>query len=495
MRSNRWAILVSACWIGLAAGCADPVTFPEAFLPEAAQKAGAWRAWDADGDGRADVFAFAGDDSGGRVTQLGYDRNRDGACDERVRLDDLPISHCRHLVIILDGFGHELIKEYYDAGGLRMFHAPSRVICPYPAMSDLSLPDILDDQPARGMEAVYYDRKAGRRVGGTASYLLRRNKSYTRLLQYSGHPVMDVFGYLHPWRTFRKETKWVKQLFDRRRSQETIAYIGTSAAVGTLEGAEGQRRCLGRIERLVWQVLAETGGLTKVTLLADHGQGYVPSKRLPLEGLLAEKGWRVTGRLRGGNDVVTAPFGLISCARFATLQPGRLAADLAGIDGVELASFAAGDTVVVLAPDGQRAVISRRGERFRYEPIAGDPLELCEILPKIPADEAGYRDADALLTATARHRWPAPLQRLWRTHFGLVESPPDVICSLAGDVFYGSGYLASKVDIASAHGGLDRANSTTFIMSTAAPLPPVMRSRDIPRELSKLTGRPWPLGK
>jgi hypothetical protein len=488
-------ILLSACWAPLAAGCADPVSFPQASLAEAAREAGAYRAWDIDGDGRADVFAFSGAGAAGRVTQIGYDRNRDGTCDERIPLDALPINHCRHLVIILDGFGHDLVKSHYEAGGLRMFHPPSRVICPYPAMSDLSLPDILNDQPARGMEAVYFDRKAGRRGGGTAAYLLRRNKSYTRLLQYRGHPVMDVFGYLHPWRTFRKETKWVKQLFDRRRSKELIAYIGTSAGVGTLQGAEGQKRCLRRIERLVWQVLTETGGLTKVTLLADHGQGYTPSRRLGLEKLLAGKGWRLRDRLRADNDVVCLPFGLISCARFATLRPAKLAADLAGIDGVDLASFAAGDTVVVLAPDGQRAVIRQKAGRFRYEPTTGDPLDLCDLLKHVPADADGYTDPDALLKATADHEYPAPLQRLWRTHFGLVESPPDVICSLSKDVFYGSGYLASKVDIASAHGGLDRANSTTFIMSTAGELPPVLRTRDIPRHLTGLTGRQWPLGK
>ena len=45
--------------------------------------------------------------------------------------------------------------------------------------------------------------------------------------------------------------------------------------------------------------------------------------------------------------------------------------------------------------------------------------------------------------------------------------------------------------IQSTHGDLGP-TSTTFILSTAGPLPPVLRSRDVSGALSALFGRPWP---
>ena len=55
--------------------------------------------------------------------------------------------------------------------------------------------------------------------------------------------------------------------------------------------------------------------------------------------------------------------------------------------------------------------------------------------------------------------------------------------------------MAGAVDIASTHGSLNYRNSATFIMSTIAPLPKVMKSTDIPGEMKKLLGGPWPMGK
>ncbi len=51
------------------------------------------------------------------------------------------------------------------------------------------------------------------------------------------------------------------------------------------------------------------------------------------------------------------------------------------------------------------------------------------------------------------------------------------------------------LDIASTHGGLNNSGSVTFIMSTAGALPPVMRSRDVPKNMKALTGEPFPLRK
>ena len=482
------ALLPAAAY--LIAGCRKPVHFP---MEGVAGAAGAARAYDTDGDGRADFFQYR--DAAGRIAKIAYDRDGDGRPDETVDLDAIDFARCRHLVLILDGFAYDLVKKAYDAGALRMFHPPSRVVAPYPTLTDPALEDLLAYSPCPAFEARYYDRGANRAAGGSGDYMAGKNAPYNQLLQYRAAMLWDALGYLYPWEVFGKELNDAKRLFDRGRTQEVLAYFVSSAGVGTRMGAEGQRKALQRVEQFVNQVIWETRGLTKVTLLADHGHSYTEARRIPLEKHLKDRGWKLRESLKGPKDVVYIRFGLETYASFATQSREALAKDLAAAEGVELASFAAEDAVVVLAPKGQRAVIRRRGARFRYQRVSGDPLGLRPILAKLKPDAAGYFDADELLSATLTHTWPAPLQRLWRAHFALVANPPDVIVSLADNFYSGDTSLAGAVSIASTHGSLNYSNSVTFIMSTIGPLPPYMRSRDVPGHMKTLTGRHFPAGK
>jgi hypothetical protein len=489
---RRPLFLALALASGLPAGCRKPVFFPAE--PLATAPGGPLLAsYDTDGDGRADYFTRRNDD--GRIHAIAYDRNGDGKPDETINLDALSFAQCRHLVIILDGVGYDLLKGFYDEGHLRLFHPPSRVIAPYPTLTDVCFEEFFGYLPVQGFEAEYYDRKAGRVVGGSWAYLRAENTPYNRLLHYRANMILDAVAYVLPWQVYGKEVNDSKRLFDRRRTQEVRAYYVSSAGVGTKRGAEGHRDCLRRLQQLVHQVVWETRGLVKVTLLSDHGHSYTPARRVGLEGHLEARGWRLTERLRGERDAAYIRFGLETYASFATKSPAALAADAVTCEGVELASYAENQAVVVLSPRGGRAVVRHKAGRFRYEPQTGDPLRLKPLLGKLKADKDGYHDADELLQATALHVYPAPLQRLWRAHFALVEHPGDVILSLADDYFSGSRTFSEFARVASTHGSLNYRNSTAFIMSTAGPLPPVLRSGEIPRHMRKLTGRDWPAGR
>ncbi|MGC9455646.1 MAG: hypothetical protein ACP5HU_12410 [Phycisphaerae bacterium] len=473
-------------------GCRRPVGLAELAPDPEAREAGAVAAFDSTDDDKADFFAFADDQ--GRIRYIGYDTNADTTPDVRIDLDAMPLSQCRHLVIVLDGVSYDLLKDYYDSGGLRMFHPPSRVIAPYPVMTDLSMVSLLNAPAAEGVEARYYDRRSGKMVGGSMEYLTGGTKGYNRMLQYRAHLLWDAVGYLKPRDVFGKEMNDLKETFDAGETREIIAYSSSSAGMGTRLAEQGHRECLETVEQLVWELLCETRGLVKVTLLADHGHNYTASTPIGLESFLQERGWRITDRLGDGKDVAYIRFGLETYAGFATHRPAELAGDVIECEGVTLASYAEGEHVVVLAPDGRRALVHRRGNSYRYEPISGDPLKLNELLATMQSDD-GYHDADELLEATAGHYYPAPLQRLWRAHFAMVQNPPDVIVSLADDKFSGADFMANAIDVASTHGSLRRRNSVTFIMSTIGPLPELMRTREVPQHMSELLGEPWPTGK
>ncbi len=469
-------------------GCKPPaVTFPaRPMAPSDANRI----AYDTDGDGELDVALLL--NPAGRADTLGYDLTDDGQVDRRIRLDAVGFARCRHLVIVLDGFAHEVVERYRRDGGLRAFHPPTRVVAPYPTMTDLCFQDLFAYMPVSGFESLYYDRDEGHMVGGAKAYLHEENLPYNRLLNYRADMLLDAVSYVAPWGVFVKEVHDIKRVFDERRTQEVRAYIVSSAGVSTRSGEAGQIDCLRLVERLVHQVLFETRGLTKVTLLADHGHSYTPGTMAPIAEHLRGRGWRITDSLTAEKDVAFVRFGVETYASFSTRSPTALARDLRDCTGVELATAAEGDCVRVFSPDGEAVVRRTRDGRFAYEPVTGDPLELKPILGGLSAGPDGGYDADALLAATIEHEYPAPLQRLWRAHFALVENPGDVTVSLADAYVSGSATYAAWVDIASTHGGLNRRNSVTFIMSTAGKLPDPLRSRDVPAAMQRMTGRRFP---
>ena len=148
----------------------------------------------------------------------------------------------------------------------------------------------------------------------------------------------------------------------------------------------------------------------------------------------------------------------------------------------------------MLGRGGQKAIVRHRDQEYAYEPIHGDPLRLKATLATL-AGKDGFYDEQDLFRATLTSDYPAALQRLWRAHFDLVKDPADVIASLEDKYYSGSRGFDAFINVASTHGSLNRSNSTTFIMSTVAPLAPAMTSRDIPANMLKMTGQKFPSRK
>jgi hypothetical protein len=481
----RTAMYLATAALGLLAGCRPAaVTFPA--RPVHSDASGS--SWDTDGDGQADFFAYR---TGPTVDRIGYDHDADGRADRIVRIGGAPGPQTRHLVIILDGFAWQVVRDYRSQGRLGLFHPPSKVVAPYPTLTDLCLEDLLGWIPTAGFEAEYFDRQANRVVGGEWAYLQGHNSPYNQFFHYRANLLLDAVGYLWPRPVFRKEIHSIKRDFDASPSREFVAYVVSSAGISTKFGRAGQIEALAWVERLAWQVVQESQGLACVTVLSDHGHSYTPGERISLEAHLRQAGWRIRSRLEGPRDVVYIRFGLETYAGLYTRSPARLAGDCVQCDGVELASWVEQDAVLVASADGGRARIEKRDGRFRYTPVAGDPLALAEILAEMGGNK--FRHPDEMLAATVDHRYPAPLQRLWRAHFAQATNPPDVILSLGDGWYSGSRDFAGHVEIASTHGSLNRNNSVTFILSTAGPLPPVMRARDVAPALSRLLGRDWPV--
>ncbi len=503
MPNRRAGPLTSQAWacallIGLAAGCAHTIRFPQSPLVTKTTGTGSINAYDTDGDGRADYVTMQ--DVDGRTVRIGYDTTGNGEADSLVDLDQIAVADCRHVVLIIDGVGYDTVKAFQQRGGLRLFHPPAPVISTFPSMTDIALNDAFQTVRCRACEAVHFNHGTNRLEGGDADYLAMTDEDWVRCTDYRAGTLVDPLAYLFPGHYFKEELAEFRKRFDRRDRPRFVAYFVSTAGLGTRDLLAGQHEILRGIDRLVEELVWKTRGLVKVTLFSDHGHTLVRGKWIDFRKFLREKGWNVRDRLGGPRDVVPVEYGLVTYASFATRDRAALAATLLEQEGVDLVTYAERN-VVVVAGTGGKAFIERRGSRYRYRAESGDPLHLAETVRQGKArggvfDSDGFADERSWLRLTLTHDYPDAPDRLWRAFHGQTEHVPDVIASLKEDYTAG---LASRAwrfsDGASTHGDLGRKSSTTFIMSTTCPILQKwqpLRCRDLPAVLDDLTGRPWP---
>jgi hypothetical protein len=224
--------------------------------------------------------------------------------------------------------------------------------------------------------------------------------------------------------------------------------------------------------------------------MSDHGHNDVLSRWIDLRESLRDMGYRVTDRLRRPGDVVVPAYGMVTYAGIHTSEPRCVAADVIGLDGVDLAAYRDGaDEIVVLSRDG-RARISRNAESYHYAAQQGDPLGMLSTLDRLAREghvgPDGFVVDDVLFGATADHKFPDAIHRLWRAFHGLTDHTPDVLLSIADGFHCGSEFMSKQIDLRSAHGGLTRLSSSGFVMTTTGRVAPVIRMEDLRESLRDL---------
>ncbi len=495
-----WTALIAGMALGLAfgGGCAKPMLTEYAGPREIAGQAAL--PFDIAGDAAPELFALHGPE--GRTQTLAYDADGDGTPDETLDLAAVRTREAPHVAIVLDGVPFEVVEALYAEGGLRLFHPPVPVVAPFPAMTDIALADLFGTAPIPAYEARYYDRDNGHLAGGDWRYISLVNEPWVAFLDLRSNILMDAMGYLSPRWAFGSELGGLADRIRKRTGRDLDAYLVATAGIATADAARGIRDELRTLDRFVHQMTWEMGGQMHVTLLADHGHTLTPCERVDWTPWLRERGWHVTTAVEAERDVAPIEYGLVTYASFACGDPAGLAADMADHESVEVAVWAEGDAVVVVAPGGERARVERRGNRYRYEAACGDPLKLAGALAALRAaeklDADGFAASQDWLAATADAVYPDAPARLWRSLHTLVRNPPDVVASLKASYCSGAAGKAFWVSPASTHGDLGRGSGITFLMTTLGPLEPhvgeagALRSRDVAPILSDLLGRPWP---
>jgi len=466
-----------------ATGCASLPHFPV----QPVQPGTHLLAFDTDADGRDDYWQDVNAD--GRKTTLHFDTDGDGAPDADASLDGPPADDDLHVLIVLDGVPFELVQELYEAGHFRLFPPPSRLISVFPALTDLALAKLFRAGPCLGYEALYYDAGRGRLSDGNQVYLSGANEPWTRFVDYRCDTSWDVRCYLDPQAVWRHELADFTRLVRQAPAGTLRLYTVATAGLGTRGGAPAIREYLQTIDAFCERMTFERRGKVRFTLLADHGHGLTPCKRVSLRPVLEAAGLHVTKSLQRDDDVVLPTFGLVTCGVLHTNSEPHAAEALLKHEGVDLVMYRTKATetanpesatcITVLGRTGEARIL-RLENGLQYETVSGDPLRLGPILAQLQnqgkvASDGGVSERD-WFAATCLHEYPDPVRRIWQAFQpgDLVEHTADVIFSMRDGYSVGSGLFSLVVQVKSTHGTLSRRSSTTFVLSNQAALPAVM---------------------
>ena len=484
------AILLVATAL-LAVGCAGPgpKLAPAAPAETKPINGGVERYYDMTGNGKLDYAETLSGD--GQITLLRFDTDEDGNFEETVRRlraggpDD---AADRHLIILLDSIPYGVVLDAWNAGRFRLFPPPSRVISPFPVMTDLSFSEFFGVSPSPGAESEYYDGEKLR--DGYDVYAAEGNAGWISHTDYHLIFFAHAVAYLWPDIWYDHELGKIQRHFYRTTHSPYVGYSVTTSGLGATQGRDGHQAALIKLDRLCQAVMFELRGRLQITLMSDHGHCLVPSKRIPLSNLLEEFGYHVSKRLKGPQDVVVPEFGVVNYGGVYTQSPAQVASDLVGVDGVDFATYLDEDGAVVVQSHDGLATIRYGDDGGRYECRHGDPLKLLPVIEALRAEGKvgpdGFISDAALFEATKEHLYPDALQRLWRTYHGLMLHPPDVMISVQDGWHCGSALMTKLVDIRAAHGSLNLDSSSGFAMTTNGSLPSVVRMQDLRGYLDRL---------
>lgn len=394
----------------------------------------------------------------------------------------------RRLLLCLDGVPHKLIVAAKERGLFDAFGPPTRLLSPFPTMTNVALSAMFSATPPAGYESLYFDRSAGEMRGGIRKYLGRRTpdkipSSYMDDLDYQEPLAFEFLIYVAPERVWRTDMQRFRERF--RAAPKNRDYFAFLKATDGLLHAQGPSRlnvALESLDKILTEIRKYCGTETEIVLFSDHGMNLEENRRSPLTSELQRRGFKVGPRLANGNGrALSIPaFGLCSYAAVycggEEFVPGAARA-IVEIEGVDFVVYRDGSAVAIEGQSGS-ARIDRRDNSYRYVNKKGDPLELESV---IKTD--GFVDDALLFDRTNKHRYPDVLTNLYKSLFTpRVEHTADILISLKDGYYYGWSPFGRFVRLAATHGNALQSSSNAFLMSTHRNLPECVRA-DNAREI------------
>lgn len=378
----------------------------------------------------------------------------------------------RRLLLCLDGVPHKLIEGAKSRGLFDGFGSPTRLLSPFPTMTNVALSAMLGASPPQGYESLYFDRNAGELRGGIRKYIGRRTpdkipSSYMDDLDYQEPLPFEFLIYVAPERVWRADMQRFRERF--RAAPQNRDYFAFLKATDGLLHAQGPERlavALESLDKILREIQSYCGDETEIVMFSDHGMNLEENRRVDMATTLARKGFHA----------VIPAFGL--CSYAAVYCPGdqripEMARALAELKGVDFAIYRDGKQVVVESDRGQARIENQPDTNsYQYSIVNGDPLELASFFSGFATDKEWFEK-------TAGHRYPDAVPNIYKALFtSRVKHTADILVSLRDGYYYGWSPFGRFVRLAATHGNALQSSSNAFLMSTHRQLPTFVRADD-----------------
>jgi len=411
-----------------------------------------------------------------------------------------PQERPRRLLLCLDGVPFEVVRAARSGGMFDNFEEPTRLLSPFPTLTNVALAEMLGATPPNGYESLYFDREARELRGGVRKYIGRRTpdkvpSSYMDELDYQEPLAFEFLIYVATEAVWRADMRRFRERFlSAPPSRDFFGFLKATDGLLHIGGPERLTVALRSLDRLLREIQQAAGAETEIVLFSDHGMNLEENRRLNLQTHLRRNGYEVVSHMRRerGRRRVSAPaFGLCGYAALycgEETPPAELAEALSDLEGVDFSVYReeGEGAAVVRGARGSARIVQREGggETFyRYEQLDGDPLGLAEELRALGAegllDESGFaRDAD-WIARTWGHDYPDALANIYRSVYTpRVRHTADVLVSLRDGYYYGANAFSRMVRLLATHGNALRSSSTAFLMSTHRTFPTHVRSAE-----------------
>jgi len=378
----------------------------------------------------------------------------------------------RRLLLCLDGVPHKIIEASKSRGLFDGFGPPTRLLSPFPTMTNVALSAMLGASPPQGYESLYFDRNAGELRGGIKKYIGRRTpdkvpSSYMDDLDYQEPLMFEFLIYVAPERVWRTDMQRFRERF--RTAPQNRDYFAFLKATDGLLHAQGPDRlavALESLDKILREIQSYCGSETEIVMFSDHGMNLEENRRVHLATTLQRRGF----------EVVVPAFGLCSYAAVYCPRDERIpeiARALAELTGVDFAVYKDGAQVVVESDRGQARIESQPDRAsFRYLNVSGDPLDAAQFFNGFATDKEWF-------DKTAGHRYPDAVPNIYKSLFTpRVKQTADILVSMKDGFYYGWSPFGRFVRLAATHGNALQSSSNAFLMSTHRELPAYVRADD-----------------
>jgi hypothetical protein len=400
----------------------------------------------------------------------------------------------RHLIICIDGVGYSEIERMRSEARFLSFKEPSRMIAPFPTLTNISMAEILSSSgapAATGYEDSFFDIRENKMRGGLWDRFQNRRfikGSFRELFDYHPSAVRSGLGYVVPpvstYVEAVSDLSSLKREFVSTSDNVFFAYLGSTDSLAHLGGRRMLRNFLKKLDSTIASIIRESDHHVQVTLFSDHGNHFRKYRRVSIKEPLRQSGFQLDSSLRGPQSVVIPQFGLIGTVALFTddANEAAVARTLAGVRGVDFVTFETNGVVSVTSKRGD-ARIERRDGSYRYVIEKGDPLDLATVMRKLATEgkvgEDGFVGDRDWFEATCDTDRPDAVARVYKGTTGLVKNRANVLLGLEDGYYSGSSLLDLFAFLQATHGNLGREQSLGFVMNTKRSLSGFIRAEDV----------------